>query len=135
MIKDRGGLEAALSASLVETLIGLLGKGKPPEVQREASVTLALACFDDMAKIIAIQVKSGWLGVSISCGGGDVSAFFNKPYVVTRGDWSERSCNYILKGCFLSFPLLVTGGKRSVGVDILPRRVGDVKNINLLPRL
>ncbi|CAN0481567.1 unnamed protein product, partial [Laminaria digitata] len=55
VIKHREGLEAALSASLVETLIGLLGEGRPPEVQREASTTLASACFDDMAKIIAIQ--------------------------------------------------------------------------------
>ena len=47
----------ALSASLVETLIGLLGEERPPEVQREASATLASACFDDMAKIIAIQVR------------------------------------------------------------------------------
>lgn len=54
--KHRGGLEAALAASLVENLIGLLTEGRPAEVQREASVTLAIACFDDMAKIIAIQV-------------------------------------------------------------------------------
>ncbi|CAM9662100.1 unnamed protein product, partial [Ectocarpus sp. 4 AP-2014] len=53
--KHRGGLEAALAASLVENLIGLLTEGRPAEVQREASVTLAIACFDDMAKIIAIQ--------------------------------------------------------------------------------
>ncbi|CAM9574735.1 unnamed protein product [Ectocarpus sp. 12 AP-2014] len=53
--KHRGGLEAALAASLVENLIGLLTDGRPAEVQREASVTLAIACFDDMAKIIAIQ--------------------------------------------------------------------------------
>ncbi|CBJ33009.1 Rtdr1 protein [Ectocarpus siliculosus] len=53
--KHRGGLEAALAASLVENLIGLLTEGRPVEVQREASVTLAIACFDDMAKIIAIQ--------------------------------------------------------------------------------
>lgn len=56
--KHRGGLEAALAASMVETLIGLLKEGKPAEVQREASVTLAIACFDDMAKITAIQVRS-----------------------------------------------------------------------------
>lgn len=57
MITNRVGLEKALAASLVETLIGLLGEESSKEVQREASVTLALACFDDMAKIIAIQVK------------------------------------------------------------------------------
>lgn len=56
MTKNREGLEAALAASLVETLIGLLMEGRPAEVQREASVTLAIACFDDMAKIVAIQV-------------------------------------------------------------------------------
>lgn len=55
--KHRGGLEAALAASMVETLIGLLKEGKPAEVQREACVTLAIACFDDMAKITAIQVR------------------------------------------------------------------------------
>eukprot|EP00904_Undaria_pinnatifida_P007150 jgi/Undpi1/3565/HiC_scaffold_16.g06937.m1 len=55
LIKHKEGLETALSASLVETLIGLLGEERPPEVQREASTTLASACFDDMAKIIAIQ--------------------------------------------------------------------------------
>ncbi|CAM9454118.1 unnamed protein product [Ectocarpus sp. 13 AM-2016] len=53
--KHRGGLEAALAASLVENLISLLTEGRPAEVQMEASVTLAIACFDDMAKIIAIQ--------------------------------------------------------------------------------
>ncbi len=57
LTKHRGGLEAALAASLVENLIGLLKEGKPVEVQREASVTLAIACFDDMAKIVAIQVR------------------------------------------------------------------------------
>lgn len=56
MTKNREGLEAALAASLVENLIGLLMEGRPAEVQREASVTLAIACFDDMAKIVAIQV-------------------------------------------------------------------------------
>lgn len=57
VIKHRGGLEAALAASLVENLIGLLDDGRPAEVQRKASKTLAIACFDDMAKIIAIQVQ------------------------------------------------------------------------------
>lgn len=61
MIKNKVGLEEALAASLVETLIRLLGKDRPPEVQREACVTLTLACFDDMAKIIAIQARTGWL--------------------------------------------------------------------------
>eukprot|EP00903_Cladosiphon_okamuranus_P009251 g8827.t1 len=53
--KNREGLEAALAASLVENLIGLLMEERPAEVQREASITLAIACFDDMAKIVAIQ--------------------------------------------------------------------------------
>lgn len=79
MTKNREGLEAALAASLVENLIGLLVEGKPAEVQREASVTLAIACFDDMAKIVAIQVwlpgwwwpRSTFLGdVNVLCGEG-----------------------------------------------------------------
>lgn len=56
VIKNKDGLEEALAASMVETLIKLLGKDRPPEVQREACSTLTLACFDDVAKIIAIQV-------------------------------------------------------------------------------
>eukprot|EP00752_Nemacystus_decipiens_P009611 g8588.t1 len=52
---NREGLDAALAASLVENLIGLLMEGRPAEVQREASLTLAISCFDDMAKIVAIQ--------------------------------------------------------------------------------
>lgn len=59
LIKRRRGLEEAIEASLVENLIGLLGKEGPADVQREASITLALACFDEMAKITAIQVRMG----------------------------------------------------------------------------
>ena len=66
--KNREGLEAALAASLVENLIGLLVEGRPAEVQREASLTLAISCFDDMAKIVAIQVwaPGRWCSRSIS---------------------------------------------------------------------
>lgn len=59
LIKERSGLEAALEASLVQALIGLLREGRPRNVQREASVTVALACFDDVAKITAIQARTG----------------------------------------------------------------------------
>lgn len=64
VIKQREGLEEALSASLVETLIGLLAGGNASDVHREASATLAFACFDDTAKIIAIQVRQ--LGTQFS---------------------------------------------------------------------
>lgn len=56
VIKYQEGLRDALSASLVETLVSLLPEGKPLEVKREASTTLTVACFDDIAKNIAIQV-------------------------------------------------------------------------------
>lgn len=73
MTKNREGLEAALKASLVENLIGLLMDGRPTEVQREASVTLAIACFDDMAKIVAIQVYMSAPGCWLLAGLTEVS--------------------------------------------------------------
>lgn len=56
VIKYQEGLHDALSASLVETLVSLLSEGKPLGVKREASTTLSVACFDDIAKNIAVQV-------------------------------------------------------------------------------
>ena len=81
----------ALSASIVETLIGLLGEERPPEVQREASTTLASACFDDMAKIIAIQVYT-------VAGRGEKSLLCDPGSELRVGRRERRRCAKIMNG-------------------------------------
>ncbi|CAM9977107.1 unnamed protein product [Pylaiella littoralis] len=93
VIKHRGGLEAALAASLVENLIGLLDDGRPAEVQRKASKTLAIACFDDMAKIIAIQNNGvSMLAELVAKAGTEVrSAAMGALMMITTVDAGKRA--------------------------------------------
>ncbi|CAM9585563.1 unnamed protein product [Discosporangium mesarthrocarpum] len=65
-MKARDGLQAALDSSAVETCINLLSEEGGEDTQREAAITLGLACYDDTAKIIAIQAMgSGTKGNTI----------------------------------------------------------------------
>lgn len=53
-MRNETGLQASLEAGAVDMLIELLGS-KVPAVQRGAASTLGFLCFNEMAKILAIQ--------------------------------------------------------------------------------